>query len=412
MRALPGVIVSKFVPSPESWLLTEALAPWPSATMAITAATPMMMPSVVSTLRPLLARSAASAEGIVWKRRSPPLPRAGTSARSANGSLFSGCGAGVCRSRTAVPLAGGWSITWVSSTMKVAISYVLQPGRHRVRRRLALGHRVRRRLALGHRVRRRLALGHRVRRAGRAWLTAGGCALAGPCALAAGGAAWCAAAKSKDVAVAASGRTARRRATSCGTCHDLVAGLHTTDDDRSGAVAAAELDGHAHGCAVAQDDEETLLSRRGLCLDALACCCLRLALTRSAALSALRRRCLCVAALAGRSALSRTALASLSRTALASLSRTARALAAAGRAIRALTRGASSGEALSTAALARRRASALRVACLARGASSRRSPVHLDPLDPPPRPGRRAPGRPQHRPDPPAPRSAPRPARR
>src|SRR5437773_9444281 len=62
---LPDMIVSKLVPRPDNWLLTDALAPSPRATMAMTAATPMMMPSVVRMLRPLLARKAASAEGTV-----------------------------------------------------------------------------------------------------------------------------------------------------------------------------------------------------------------------------------------------------------------------------------------------------------------------------------------------------------
>src|SRR5258707_15365351 len=60
---LPDWIVKRLVPRPASWLLTEALAPSPRATMAMTAATPMMMPRVVRRLRPLLARSAAGADG-------------------------------------------------------------------------------------------------------------------------------------------------------------------------------------------------------------------------------------------------------------------------------------------------------------------------------------------------------------
>ena len=46
--------------------LTWALAPWPSATITMTAATPITMPSVVSMLRPLFARSASRAEGMLW----------------------------------------------------------------------------------------------------------------------------------------------------------------------------------------------------------------------------------------------------------------------------------------------------------------------------------------------------------
>src|SRR5712691_958778 len=65
LELLPDMIVRRLVPSPDNWLLTDALAPSPSATMAMTAATPMMMPSVVRMLRPLLARNAARAEGTV-----------------------------------------------------------------------------------------------------------------------------------------------------------------------------------------------------------------------------------------------------------------------------------------------------------------------------------------------------------
>src|SRR5258708_2080400 len=65
LELLPEVMVSRLVPRPDNWLLTEALAPSPRATMAMTAATPLMMPRVVRMLRPLFARSAARADGTV-----------------------------------------------------------------------------------------------------------------------------------------------------------------------------------------------------------------------------------------------------------------------------------------------------------------------------------------------------------
>src|SRR5438105_2622867 len=70
----PGSIVSTSVPSPWKRAVTWALAPWPRPTMAITAATPMMIPSVVSTLRPLLAPIASSADGTLCAKRLPPRP--------------------------------------------------------------------------------------------------------------------------------------------------------------------------------------------------------------------------------------------------------------------------------------------------------------------------------------------------
>ena len=57
--------------------VTEADEPCPSATIAMTAATPITMPSVVRTARPLFARSASSADGMLWVKRSPPRRRVG-----------------------------------------------------------------------------------------------------------------------------------------------------------------------------------------------------------------------------------------------------------------------------------------------------------------------------------------------
>src|SRR5882672_5358337 len=69
LELLPDMMVRRLVPNPDNWLHTDALAPSPRATMAMTAATPMMMPSVVRMLRPLLARNAPNADGMVWRIR-------------------------------------------------------------------------------------------------------------------------------------------------------------------------------------------------------------------------------------------------------------------------------------------------------------------------------------------------------
>ena len=57
--------------------LTEALAPWPSATMAMTAATPMMMPSVVSTAAALVGaqRRQRRGQALAKHRRHPGAER-------------------------------------------------------------------------------------------------------------------------------------------------------------------------------------------------------------------------------------------------------------------------------------------------------------------------------------------------
>ena len=74
-RLLAGEIVRTFVPSVDSRDRTWALEPSPSETIAITEATPMMMPSVVRALRPLFARSASNADGTLCSRRPPARPR-------------------------------------------------------------------------------------------------------------------------------------------------------------------------------------------------------------------------------------------------------------------------------------------------------------------------------------------------
>ena len=59
---LPAVITTRLAPRLRIWSLTRARAPEPMATMAITAATPMMMPSMVSMLRIAFAAMAWSAD--------------------------------------------------------------------------------------------------------------------------------------------------------------------------------------------------------------------------------------------------------------------------------------------------------------------------------------------------------------
>src|ERR1019366_1129963 len=61
VRAWPALTVRSVVPSAEILSFTCFCAPRPSATTAITAATPMTMPSIVNSDRSLFARSAPSA---------------------------------------------------------------------------------------------------------------------------------------------------------------------------------------------------------------------------------------------------------------------------------------------------------------------------------------------------------------
>src|SRR5512139_706893 len=58
---VPESTMIRFEPRLLIWSSTRAWAPAPTPTIAITAATPMMMPSIVSAERSLLTRSAASA---------------------------------------------------------------------------------------------------------------------------------------------------------------------------------------------------------------------------------------------------------------------------------------------------------------------------------------------------------------
>ena len=59
--AAPGRMTTRLVPSLAISLRTASLAPWPTATMAINAATPMKTPSIVSADRILLRQIACAA---------------------------------------------------------------------------------------------------------------------------------------------------------------------------------------------------------------------------------------------------------------------------------------------------------------------------------------------------------------
>ncbi len=63
----PGKIVIRFVPADLTWSSINCCAPDPSATIAMTAATPMIIPSIVSAVRSLLRASAFRAIRIVMK---------------------------------------------------------------------------------------------------------------------------------------------------------------------------------------------------------------------------------------------------------------------------------------------------------------------------------------------------------
>src|SRR5512135_2828386 len=80
-RMCPGMTVRSVVPSDAMRSFTDCWAPFPSATIVITAATPITMPSMVRNERSLFARSASSATAMVSpsSMRSPsPGPAATT----------------------------------------------------------------------------------------------------------------------------------------------------------------------------------------------------------------------------------------------------------------------------------------------------------------------------------------------
>ena len=61
----PGNTTTRLVPSRSICLRTASLAPWPTATMAIKAATPMKTPSIVSAERIMLRQSACMAAAMI-----------------------------------------------------------------------------------------------------------------------------------------------------------------------------------------------------------------------------------------------------------------------------------------------------------------------------------------------------------
>src|SRR5215471_6041403 len=77
-REAPGSTTTRFVPRLSICWRTDSLAPWPTATIAINAATPMSTPSIVKIDRIVLRRTAwnddamtmdASAKTDVWPDR-------------------------------------------------------------------------------------------------------------------------------------------------------------------------------------------------------------------------------------------------------------------------------------------------------------------------------------------------------
>src|ERR1035437_4077385 len=87
VRAWPALTVRSVVPSAEMRSFTCFCAPRPSATTAITAATPMTMPSIVSSDRSLFARSAPSATrrvSAISMELVPPSRSAATTTRCAS----------------------------------------------------------------------------------------------------------------------------------------------------------------------------------------------------------------------------------------------------------------------------------------------------------------------------------------
>jgi hypothetical protein len=71
----PGRTISRLVPRLLIWSDTARVAPLPTVTIVITAATPMTMPSVVSTERSRLRRISRSASPRVFHHMLRPPPR-------------------------------------------------------------------------------------------------------------------------------------------------------------------------------------------------------------------------------------------------------------------------------------------------------------------------------------------------
>src|SRR6185369_17694517 len=82
--ATPGNTIMKFDPSDEIWAWMAACEPWPTPIIAITQATPMMMPSAVSIDRILLRAIAAIPTlrmVMNFSMSTPPLPASRASSR-------------------------------------------------------------------------------------------------------------------------------------------------------------------------------------------------------------------------------------------------------------------------------------------------------------------------------------------
>ena len=92
----PGSTTTRLVPSRSICLRTASLAPWPTATMAINAATPMKTPSMVNAERIMLRQIACIAAAIIIS----PNPQKVLARRAA-----AGIGRWECRNGTP-PVAG------------------------------------------------------------------------------------------------------------------------------------------------------------------------------------------------------------------------------------------------------------------------------------------------------------------
>jgi len=57
----------RFVPSDETWDVIELLAPCPKDIIRITEAIPMIIPSMVSTVRRIFPRKALIADLMIWR---------------------------------------------------------------------------------------------------------------------------------------------------------------------------------------------------------------------------------------------------------------------------------------------------------------------------------------------------------
>ena len=115
-RACPGTTVMSVVPRAAMRWFTESWAPRPSATIAITAETPITIPSMVRKARSRLAPSASRATRSVSPKSMAqfPPPRRAPPA----GALVVPVMPPPVRSRTRVAVSARWR--WISSTLNSA----------------------------------------------------------------------------------------------------------------------------------------------------------------------------------------------------------------------------------------------------------------------------------------------------